>query len=101
MINKDMTLLMSSIYIIFGCMNIQQIPTKIRASLTYSLRNNMTPYEIQEAVSAIIALRPTFKEKTPGRQGRLIDIKKRQDNRAFDQELAEIDRFYRTVGGGR
>ncbi|WP_180768653.1 hypothetical protein [Vibrio parahaemolyticus] len=37
----------------------------------------MTPEEIQEAVLAIVALRPTPKAKTSVSQGRLIDIKKR------------------------
>ena len=57
----------------------------------------MTPDEIQEAVLAIVALRPDPKVKTPNGQGRLIDIKKRQDEREFAQELAEIDRFYRNA----
>ncbi|WP_180766313.1 hypothetical protein [Vibrio parahaemolyticus] len=57
----------------------------------------MTPDEIQEAVLAIVALRPAPKAKAPDGQGRLIDIKKRQDEREFAQELAEIDRFYRNA----
>ncbi|EHJ9985794.1 hypothetical protein KB976_004946 [Vibrio parahaemolyticus] len=54
----------------------------------------MTPDEIQKAVLAIVALRPAPKLRAPDRQERLIDIKKRQDEREFAQELAEIDRFY-------
>lgn len=54
----------------------------------------MTPEEIQEAVLAIVALRPAPKVKASVSQGRLIDIKKRKDEREFVQELAEIDRRY-------
>jgi len=54
----------------------------------------MTPDEIQKAVLAIVALRPAPKLRAPDRQERLIDIKKRQDEREFAQKLAEIDRFY-------
>lgn len=57
----------------------------------------MTPEEIQEAVLAIVALRPAPKAKAQVSQGRLIDIKKRQDEREFAQELADIDRRYRNA----
>ncbi len=57
----------------------------------------MTPEEIQEAVLAIIALRPEPQVKAPINQSRLADIKKRQDERQFAQELAEIDRLYRNA----
>ncbi|EJB8455000.1 hypothetical protein MW332_004853 [Vibrio parahaemolyticus] len=57
----------------------------------------MTPEEIQEAVLAIVTLRPAPKAKASVSQGRLIDIKKRQDEREFAQELADIDRHYRNA----
>lgn len=55
----------------------------------------MTSNEIQDAVLAITALRPAPIVKTTPKQSRLIDIKKRQDERAFAQELAEIENAYR------
>ncbi|WCM68841.1 hypothetical protein K0819_24900 (plasmid) [Vibrio parahaemolyticus] len=57
----------------------------------------MTPEEIQEAVLAIVARRPAPKAKASVSQGRLIDIKKRQDERELAQELADIDRRYRNA----
>lgn len=57
----------------------------------------MTPDEIQKAVLAIVALCPAPKLRAPDRQERLIDIKKRQDERGFAQESAEIDRFYHSA----